>query len=139
MDTRTRIILAAEVTTQGLSVSAIARQLDRHRETIVLWLKAVRIEGLPAFLNRYPEAKKGPPRARQVPGAVKRLVWAICAHEYDCCGQNIQYFLAHERHIHLSAPKIYEILTERYVLRPRGRTYQSRGGMPTATALRAVI
>jgi transposase len=52
MDTRTRIILAAELATQGLSVPAIARRLDRHRETIGLWLKAVRIEGLPAFLDR---------------------------------------------------------------------------------------
>ena len=74
MDTRTRIILAAELATQGLSISAIACQLDRHRETMGLGLKAIRIEGLPAFLDRYTAAKKGPRRARQVPGAVKRLV-----------------------------------------------------------------
>jgi transposase len=139
MDTRTRIILATELATQGLSVSAIARQLGRHRETIGLWLTAVGIEGLPAFLDRYAEAKTGPRRARQVPGAVKRLVWAIRAREHDCCGQKIQYVLAHEQHIHLSVPKIYEILAERYVLRPRGRTNQPRGVVPIATAPRAVI
>lgn len=139
MDTRTRIILAAELATQGLSVSAIAGQLERHRETIGLWLKAVRIEGLSVFLDRYAAAKTGPRPARQVPGAVKRLVWAIRAREHDCCGQKIQYFLAHEQHIHLSVPKIYEILAERYVLRPRGRTNQPRGVVPIATAPRAVI
>lgn len=139
MDTRTRIILAAELATQGLSVSAIARQLDRHRETVGLWLTAIRLEGLPEFLERYATAKKGPRRGRQVPGTVKRLVWAIRAREHECCGQKIQYFLAREQHIHLSVPKIYEILAERYVLRPRGRTNQPRGVVPIATAPRAVI
>jgi len=139
MDTRTRIIVAAELAAQGLSVSAIARQLDRHRETIGLWLKAIRIEGLPVFLDRYAAAKKGPRRGRQTSGMVKRLVWAIRAREHDCCGQKIQYFLACEQAIHLSVPKIYEILAERYVLRSRGRTNQPRGVVPTATAPRAVI
>lgn len=139
MDTRTRIIVAAELAAQGLSISTIAGQLDRHRETVGLWLKAVRIEGLPAFLSRYAAAKKGPRRARQIPGTVKRFVWAIRAREHDCCGQKIQYFLAREQHIHLSVPKIYEILAERYALRPRGRTNQPRGVVPNATAPRAVI
>lgn len=139
MDTRTRIIVAAELAAQGLSVSAIARQLARHRETIGLWLKAIRIEGLPVFLDRYVAAKKGPRRVRQVPGTVKRLVWAIRAREHDCCGQKIQYCLACEQAIHLSVPKIYEILAERYILRPRGRTNQPRGVVPTATAPRGVI
>ncbi len=36
-------------------------------------------------------------------------------------------------------PKIYEILAEWHVLRPRGRTNQPRGVVPIATAPRAVI
>lgn len=127
MDTRTRIVVAAELATQGLSVSTIARRLDRHRETIGLWLKAIRIEGLLAFLDRYAAAKKGPRRGRQVSGTVKRLVWAIRLREHDCCGQKIQYFLAREQGLHLSVPTIYEILAERYIIRPRGRTNQRRG------------
>ena len=106
MDTRTRIIVVAELAAQGFSISAIARQLDRHRETVGLWLKAVRLEGLPAFLSRYAAAKKGPRRARQVSGTIKRLAWAIRAREHECCGQKIQHFLAREQHIHLSVPKI---------------------------------
>src|SRR5690242_21485338 len=92
MDTRTRIIVAAELATQGLSISAIARQLDRHRETVGLWLHAIRIEGLSAFLDRYAEAKKGPRRGRQVPGTVKRLVWAIRLREHNCCGRRFSIF-----------------------------------------------
>ncbi|NOU10117.1 MAG: hypothetical protein HOO98_08900 [Nitrospira sp.] len=113
--------------------------MSRHRGTIGLWLKAIRRERLSAFLDRYTAAKKGPRRARQVSGAVKRLIWAIRAREHDCCGQKIQYFLTREQRIHLSVPKIYEILAERYVLRSRGRPNQPRGLVPIATAPRAVI
>lgn len=139
MDTRTRILLAGELAAQGLSISAIARQLDRHRETVGLWLKAIRIEGVAAFLDRYAAAKKGPRRGRQVSGSVKRLVWAIRVREHDCCGQKIQYFLAREQNICLSVSKIYEILAERYILRSRGRANQPRGAVPTATVPRAVV
>lgn len=76
---------------------------------------------------------------RQVPGTIKRLVWAIRAREYACCGQKIQYFLAREQHIHISVSKIYEIFAERYILRPRGRTNHPRGVVPIATAPRVVI
>lgn len=73
MDTRTRIIVAAELTAQGLSMCAIARQLDRHRETIGLWLKAIRIEGLSAFLERHhyhrPHLGLGPMRPPLVPNS----------------------------------------------------------------------
>ncbi len=70
--------------------------LDRHRETVRLWLKATRIEGLAVFLERDVAAKKGPRGARKVPGAVKRLVWAIRTREHACCGRKIQCFLARE-------------------------------------------
>ncbi len=53
MDTRPCIIVAAELAAEGLSICAIARQLGPHRETIGLWLKAIRIEGLSAFLGRH--------------------------------------------------------------------------------------
>ncbi len=68
-------------------------------------LKAIRIEGVSGFLEREPAAKKGPRRARQVPGITKRLVWAIRTREHDCCGKKIQYFLAREHGLHLSCPR----------------------------------
>ncbi|HMS82387.1 MAG TPA: helix-turn-helix domain-containing protein [Nitrospira sp.] len=59
METRTRLILATELATHGLSICAIARQLDRHREMVGLWLKAIRIEGLVAFLGAMPRPRRG--------------------------------------------------------------------------------
>lgn len=132
-------MLAAEIATQGLSNSAIARQLDRHRETIGLWLKAIQIEGLSAFLNQCAHAKKGPRQRRQVPSVVKRFVSAIRVRDHNCCGQKIQYVLACEQNVHLSIPTIYEILSERDVVRARGRTDQPLGAVPTVTVHRAVI
>lgn len=46
MGTRTRIMIAAELAAEGLSIWSIARQLDRHRVTIGLGLNAIRIERL---------------------------------------------------------------------------------------------
>ena len=41
----------------------------------------------------------------------------IRGREYESCGQKIQYFLNFEYGIHLSVPKIYEILAEKYIIR----------------------
>ena len=69
-------------------------------------------------MDRYQQAKeRGAEETRQVDPVVKRQVWAIREREYDCCGQKIQYFLKLEQGTHLSVPKIYEILAEKYVIR----------------------
>jgi transposase len=39
MEKSTEIMLAWELHEQGLSKSAIARRLGRHRETIILWIQ----------------------------------------------------------------------------------------------------
>ena len=44
-----------------------------------------------------------------------------------------------EHQITLSVPKIYEILAEKYTLRPKGRKNQKRGDVPGADAARQVI
>lgn len=139
MDTSTQMTLATELAAQGLSITTIARHLGRHRETIGLWLKAIRRDGLRTVLDQHAQAKKGPRRRRQVPFATKQLVWALRNREHDCCGQKIAYFLAREHQLHLSVPKIYEILAERYELRARWRKNQLRGAVPMAAEPRAVI
>ena len=139
MQTITQITLAFELSEQGISQSKIAAHLGRHRETIGLWLKGVQEYGLPGFLHRYTQAKKGPRRARQVSLAVKRRVWDLRQREYDCCGQKIAYFLEREYGVHLSVPKIYEILAEKYVIRSKWRKNQKRGPVPHATKPRAVV
>ncbi len=53
------MVAAEPAPPRTLSVRVV-RQLDRHRETIGLWPKAVCIERLPASLDRYAAAKKGP-------------------------------------------------------------------------------
>ena len=55
------MILAKELQEQGLSKSAIARQLGRDRETIRLWLRGIERHGLKAYLDQSSEL---PPEKR---------------------------------------------------------------------------
>ncbi|MBT4511353.1 MAG: hypothetical protein HOC20_03975 [Chloroflexi bacterium] len=119
--------------------SRIARQPVKHRETIGIWIKYVETDGLLNFLDKYQQAKKGERKRRQVAPAVKRLVLGIREREYDCCGHNIQYSLNLDHGIHLSAPNIYEILAERYILRSKWKKNKARGKVPKATRPREVI
>ncbi len=91
------------------------------------------------FLDRYHQAKKGAREKRQINPIFKRWVWMIREREYDCCGQKIQYFLKKEHSVHISVPKIYEILSEKYVIRPKWKKNQKRGKVPKATGPREVI
>lgn len=70
---------------------------------------------------------------------VKRLVWKIREREFYCCGQKIQYFLNLEHGIHLSVPKIYEILAEKYIIRSKWKKNKERGSIPEASQPREVI
>ena len=120
MQNITLITLCWELYQQGIPKSRIATMLDKHRETIHIWIKAVEQYGLMGFLDNYVQAKKGQRKCRQVDALVKnRWVWSIREREYQCCGQKIQYFLQREHGIHLSVPKIYEVLSEKYVIRSK--------------------
>src|SRR3989344_2960420 len=79
----------------------------------------------------------GMKKQRRFPGSparvapiLKRWIWEIREREADCCGEKIQYYLEKERHVHLAASKIYEILAERYVLRSKWKKNQVRGPIP---------
>lgn len=139
MSNLTLITLAWELYQQGIPKSHIATQLKKNRETIHLWLSGIEKRGLLPFLERYQQAKKGPRAARRVDPVVKRRVWELREREAGCCGQKIGYFLEREHNIHLSVPKIYEILREKYVLRTKWRKNQIRGPVPQATAPRQVV
>ncbi|MDR9459960.1 MAG: hypothetical protein RI591_07445, partial [Dehalococcoidia bacterium] len=93
--------------------------MGKHRETVHIWIQNVETYGLLNFLDKYEQAKKGERGKRQVDPIVKRLVWKIREREFHCCGQKIQYFLELDYGIHLSVPKIYEILAEKYVIRSK--------------------
>lgn len=139
MLSETLITLCWELYEQGMPKSRIAQRVDKHRETVHLWIKGVQRHGLPLFLDMYREAKKGERRWRQTDPIVKRRVWEIRERESDCCGQKIQYFLEKEYGTGLSVPKIYEILKEKYVIRPKWKKNVKRGVLPMAIRRGEVI
>jgi len=139
MTSETLIVLCWELYEQGMPKTRIARRLGKHRETIHLWTNGIKGAGLIGFLDKYKQAKKGDRKKRQVDPIVKRWVWEIREREYDCCGQKIQYFLKKEHGVHLSVPKIYEILAEKYVIRSKWKKNKQRGPIPQAVRPRQVI
>jgi len=139
MNNKTLITLLWELYKQGVPRIHIAEKLDKHRETAGLWIKNIKKYGLLDFLNKYDQAKKGPREKRRVDPLVKLRVWEIREREMDCCGQKIQYFLKKEYQIHLSVPKIYEILKEKYTIKSRWKKNQVRGPIPRALKPREVI
>lgn len=139
MKKSTEVVLAWELYEQGMSKSAIARQLGRHRETVIIWIQGVEHYGLKGYLDKADKACKVPRPSRQVDALTKRYIWSIREREEQCCGQKIAYFLEREHGIKLSVPKIYEVLAEKYVLRSRKPRYQQRGCVPQADAARQVL
>lgn len=135
----TKITLAWELHEYGVMQKDIAAQLGVNRDTLRLWFGDIQSHGLLSFLDRYTHAKKGPRVGRQIDPIVKRYVWEIREREMDCCGEKIQYYLERDRHIHLAASTIYEILAEKYILRSKWKKNQARGVIPTATVPRQVI
>lgn len=139
MQKATLITLCWELYEQGVPKVRIAARLGKHQETVHLWIKGIQKYGLLSFLDRYEQAKKGERQSRQVNPIIKRWVWDIRERETQCCGQKIQYFLEREYNTHLSVPKIYEILAEKYVIRSRWKKNHPRGPIPVASRPREVI
>ncbi len=84
-----------------------------------IWIKCIQKCGLLNFLDKYWQAKKGERKKRQVDLVVKRRFWEIREREYHWCGQKVQYFLNLEHGVHLCVPKIYEVLSGKYVIRSK--------------------
>lgn len=139
MINQTLITLAWELYEQSVPKEHIAQKLGKNRETIRLWIQGIEKHGFLDFLERYENAKKGPRERARVDPLIKSWVWNIREREMDCCGQKIQYFLKLEKNTHLSVPKIYEILAEKYVIRSKWQKNQERGAIPTATKPREVV
>ena len=125
------IVLCWELYEQSIPKSHIAQRLGKHREAIHIWIKGIQEHGLPNFLDQYQQAKKGERKKRQVGPIVKRWVWEVREREYNCCNL--------EHGVHVSVPKIYEILSEKYVIRSKWKRDQARGQLPKANQPREVI
>ena len=136
-----KICLAWELYEQRVPKSHIAARLGVQRETVHIWIDKILVspQGLLGFLEDYQKAKKGERPKRQVDPILKRRVWTIREREMDCCGQKILYFLEKEYGIHISVPKIYEILAEKYIIKSKWKKYHKRGPVPVATHAREVI
>lgn len=135
----TKITLAWELFNFSIPKRHIASQLGLHHETIGIWITEILELGLLGFLDKYQSAKKGPRVRRQVDPLVKTWIWQIRDREADCCGQKILYFLRKEHKVSLSVPKIYEVLSERYIIRSKWKKNQARGPAPKACKPRQVI
>lgn len=72
MEKSTEIVLAWELWEQGMSKSAIARHLGRHRETIIIWIGGIEHCGLKGYVDKSQKACKVPRPSRQVDALVKR-------------------------------------------------------------------
>src|SRR4030042_6120310 len=136
---KTKIILCKELLDAHVPKTHIASRLEVDRDTIRLWNKGIDEFGLASFLDIYEAAKKGPRVKRQTDPILKRWVWKIRERAMDCCGQKILYFLKKEYGIHVSVPKIYEILAEKYIIKSKWKKYHKRGPVPVATHPREVI
>ena len=137
----TKISLAWELYEQRVPKSHIAARLGVQRETVHIWIDKILVspQGLLGFLEDYQKAKKGERPKRQVDPILKRRIWTIREREMDCCGQKILYFLEKEYGIHISVPKIYEILAEKYIIKSKWKKYHKRGPVPVANHAREVI
>jgi transposase len=77
MENTTRIVLAWQLYEQGLTQERIAQQVRRHRETVGLWFKGIKAQGLEAFLTSYQQAKKVPRCTRQVDAPGRGARWRL--------------------------------------------------------------
>lgn len=133
------ITLAWELYRSNIPQLQIARDVHKNRDTIRLWIKGIKLYGLMEFLDLYEQAKKGRRTPRKVSSLVKRYIWNIREREENCCGQKIQYFLEREHHLHLSVPKIYQVLAEKYVIRSKWKKNLERGPVPHPESPREVV
>lgn len=133
------ITLAWELYRSNIPQLQIARDIHKNRDTIHLWIKGIKLYGLMEFLDLYEQAKKGRRTPRKASSLVKRYIWNIREREENCCGQKIQYFLEREHHLHLSVPKIYQVLAEKYVIRSKWKKNLERGPVPHPERPREVV
>ncbi len=139
MSNTSLIVLAWELFNQGMSKSGIALSLGRNRETIHIWIRGVKSWGLAGYLKRYEASKKHKRTPRKADPLVKNWIYEIREREKECCGQKIGYFLQNEHNVHLSVPKIYQVLAEKYVIRSKWKKNHARGPVPHPTSPREVI
>ena len=121
----------------GVSVAAIAQQLDVNRMTIYRWLKGVRYQGLREFERRKKECKRNRKR-KSVDAVTAKLILKI-RREYGWCGQKIRFWLRREYGRNVSLASVYRTLGKHIVLRKKWKKNDyTRGRVPKAAHRRHV-
>lgn len=133
------ITMTWELYCHGVPQVRIASDIGKNRDTVRLWINGVKKYGLLKFLDLYEAAKKGKRIPRKADPLVKAWIYEIREREFDCCGQKIQYFLNLEHNIHLSVPKIHQILAEKYTIRSKWKKNKARGPVLHPTHPREAI
>lgn len=139
MQQLTKITLAWELYESGVPQIHIADKLDVNRDTVRLWIQAIKRVGLLDFLEDYTNAKKGKRAERKTDGLLKTIIYRLREENRDCCGQKIKEFLALEYGVELSTTTIYKILGEKFKLRSKWKHNQKRGPIPEASQPREVV
>jgi len=135
----TKITLCWELFESGIPQTHIAERLDVNRDTVRLWIKAVKEFGLLKFTEHYLNAKKGEREKRKIDPLVKTRIYKLREENRGCCGQKIKEFLFDEYGTNVSHTTIYKVLGEKYKLRSKWKKNQQRGPVPKAKAPREVI
>lgn len=86
MGNTTKIITALELYQQKIRKLHIAKHLNKHRETIGIWVDGIEELGLKKFLDNYENAKKVERKAKHIDPKLKMKVCEIREREFDCCG-----------------------------------------------------
>lgn len=139
MQQLTKIILAWELFGDEMPQVHIASKLGVNRDTVRLWIKAIKELGLLEYLEDYSNAKKGERSKRKIDGLLKKRIYKLREDYRDCCGQKIREFLFDDYGITLSTTTIYKVLREKYKLRSKWKKNQLRGPIPEAGNPREVI
>ncbi|HLA05530.1 MAG TPA: integrase core domain-containing protein [Syntrophales bacterium] len=117
----------------------IAIKVGKHRATVYRWIKEIKRVGLPEFLKKYEQAKKGRRQKRKTDPFTKAKIFEIRRRYHDCCGEKIKYWLNYDYDIKIGVSTIYKILGEKYQLRSKWKKNQVRGPVPKAAKQREVI
>jgi len=117
----------------------IAIKVGRNRATVYRWISGIKQYGLPGFLKRYEQAKRGRRQKRKTDPLTKARIYDIRKRYHDCCGEKIQYWMRHDYGVQIGITTIYNILSEKYQLRRKGQKNQKRGPVPKAREQREVI
>ena len=140
MTQQEKIAYAWQLFKNAMPVYQIAEAVGAHRETVGLWIAAIKTVGsVEEYVSLYDRAKKGSRMKRKRDPYLVRAIYRLRETHKGCCGQKIQVYLRQEGITPPSVETIYQVLRQRYALKKKYGTYVKRGHLPRADAPRQVV